>query len=92
MVLDEIQPFLGLDCAVIVNCRACGREHAHKGVLIAGSRRGEVIVSGVTYNVDDLVSIRSEAGEVSFALPLGRVLPYLGVAAGLASWLRFVHH
>jgi hypothetical protein len=46
----------------------------------------------VTYNVDDLVSIRSEAGEVSFALPLGRVLPYLGVAAGLASWLRFVHH
>ncbi len=91
MALDDIQPFLGQDCNVIVSCRACGREHAHTGVLSAGGRRGEVIVAGVTYNVDDLVSIRGTAYESGSDLPLSRALPYLAAAAGFISWLRVIH-
>lgn len=90
MALDEIQSYLGRACSVVVRCRACGREHARRGVLTPGARRGDVMLSGVCYCVDDFISISADPVEGSFSLPLGRLLPYLGIAAGFASWLHLL--
>ena len=91
MALHEIEPFIGRDCMAVIRCRACGREHSLRGVLTAGARGGEVVLSGILYNVDDVISISADGAEAATALPLSWALPYVGVALGLASWLRAAH-
>jgi len=91
MVTKEVEPFLGRECSVVVNCRACGNTHARTGLLTRGGHDGEVMLSGVVYSIDDLLSISADAARSTFILPIARALPYLGLAAGVLSWIRIAH-
>lgn len=89
MAFDDIQPFLGRDCSVVVRCRACGHEHARSGRLLAGPARGDLMLAGSAYNPDDVVSISAAAENARLSFDL-RILLYLGGFATLAAWLHAV--
>lgn len=90
MLIEELQPFLGRDCNAVVRCRACGREHTLNGRLTAGATRGDLLLSGCSYSPDDFVSISSSCEErrPSLSALSSWMLPYLGVAAALVTWLH----
>ncbi len=94
MALDEMKPFLGRPCQVVVRCRACGGRHTRHGQLKPGQRDGDLLLSGFVYSPDEVVSIQAaehRSDQAGDGISMAWVVPVMAYALGLAGWLRFVH-
>jgi hypothetical protein len=95
MALEEMRPYLGRRCHVVVRSRACGGRHTRYGRLVCGQCAGDLVLAGVVYSPDEVVSVRAaecrnERGGV--VVPMSWVLSTVAFAAGLSGWLQLVHH
>jgi hypothetical protein len=70
MRLQDIAPYLGRRCQMMVECPVCGGTHVHEGTLGVARQPGEVEVAGHAYSLGQIRALTPAPG----AEPLDRTL------------------
>jgi hypothetical protein len=92
MPLQDLTPYLGQRCQVMLDCAVCGRTHTHEGTLAISRRPGEFELGGHTFDLSQIRALHPTLEQRSDAIILsGRAVSLLWQAALLLAAFSLLH-